>query len=367
MDLVTLLWDYIIPFIFVLTVLVFVHELGHYWIARRNGVRVEVFSIGFGPEVFGWNDKNGTRWKFSAIPMGGYVKMFGEGGEVLDEDGNAIPMPQEDAAVSFAHKRLGQRAAIVFAGPAANFIFAIIVFAGLFAFLPTQIPLAAIGEIQEGSAAEQAGFKSGDTVEAISGREVHYFTELRDIVLVSPGQALTFSILRDGQPMKISVTPRIIGENPPQGRLGVAPDPEKFEVEEIGIAEASLKAVSHSFSIMGQILGAIGEIFTGDRGSEELGGPLRIAQMSGQIAQLGMAQLLSFIAVFSINLCLINLFPIPVLDGGHLVFYAFEALLGRPLGEKAQEYSFRFGLILVLALMVFATFNDLTHFKIFDF
>jgi len=367
MDLVTLLWDYIIPFIFVLTVLVFVHELGHYWVARRNGVRVDVFSIGFGPELFGWNDKNGTRWKFSAIPMGGYVKMFGEGGEALDEEGSAIPIPQEDAAVSFAHKRLGQRAAIVFAGPAANFIFAVIVFAGLFAFLPTQIPLAAIGKIQEGSAAEQAGFKAGDTVVAISGREIRYFTELRDMVLASPNKPLTFSILRDSAPMEVSVIPRAIGENPPQGRLGVSPDPEKFEVEEIGIAEAGLKAVNHSFSIMGQILGAIGEIFTGDRGSEELGGPLRIAQMSGEIAQLGMAQLLTFIAVFSINLCLINLFPIPVLDGGHLVFYAFEAILGRPLGEKAQEYSFRFGLILVLALMVFATFNDLTHFKIFDF
>jgi len=366
MDLITTLWDYVVPFVFVLTVLVFVHEMGHYWIARRNGVRVEVFSIGFGPELFGWNDRHETRWKISAIPMGGYVKMFGES-ELKDDDGNDVQLSDHDRAVSFAHKTLGQRAAIVFAGPAANFLFAVLVFIGLFAFVQNQVPLAGIGVVQEGSAANQAGFQAGDKVLSIDGKSIHYFTELRDIVLVSPNKELDFLVERDGQEVSLRATPKAVGESPAQGRLGVGPDPNLFEIEELGLGEATLKAVKHSFSITGQILGALGEIFTGSRGTDELGGPLRIAQMSGDIAQTGLVNLLSFLAVFSINLCLINLFPIPVLDGGHLVFYAFEAVLGRPLGEKAQEYGFRFGLILVLALMLFATFNDLSHFKIFDF
>jgi len=366
MDLITLLWDYVVPFVFVLTVLVFVHEMGHFWVARRNGVRVEVFSIGFGPELFGWNDRNNTRWKVCAIPMGGYVKMFGEA-EQRDEDGNEIEFSEAEKAVSFAHKRLGQRAAVVFAGPAANFIFAVIVFTGLFAFVENQIPLAAIGTIQEESAAAQAGFEPGDKVLAINGEDIQYFTELRDIVVVNPNSPLTFTVIRGAQQLELQATPKEFGENPVKGRLGVSPDPMQFESEEMGFGEASVKAVKHSFSITGEILKAIGEIFSGDRGSDELGGPVRIAKLSGDIAQMGMANLLSFIGFFSINLFLINLLPIPVLDGGHLVFYAYEAILGRPLGEKAQEYSFRFGLILVLALMLFATFNDLMHFKVFDF
>lgn len=366
MDLIALLWDYVIPFIFVLTVLVFVHEMGHFWVARRNGVRVEVFSIGFGPELFGWNDRNETRWKVCAIPMGGYVKMFGEA-EQRDVDGNEIAFTEEEKAVSFAHKSLGQRAAVVFAGPAANFLFAIVVFTGLFAFVENQIPLAAIGKVQEESAAAQAGFQPGDKVLAISGKEIRYFTELRDIVLVNPNKELSFSISRNNRQIELVAAPSAFGENPSQGRLGVSPDPKEFEARNMGVAEAALKAVEHSFSVTGEILVAIGEIFTGDRGGDELGGPVRIAKLSGDIAQMGMANLLSFIGFFSINLFLINLFPIPVLDGGHLVFYAFEAVLGRPLGEKTQEYSFRLGLILVLALMLFATFNDLVHFKVFDF
>ncbi len=371
MDVLSFLWDWIVPFLVVLTVLVFVHELGHYWVARRNKVRVEVFSIGFGPEIFGWTDRHDTRWKISAVPLGGYVKMFGE--HDFEDDEEQPPMTPAETAVSFQHKRLGQRAAIVAAGPLANFLFAIVLLTGLFYVVGIPEPLAGIGSVKEDSAAAEAGFEPGDLILRIQGEPVKSFEDLRLFVRDRAGQVLTFDIRRGDQDLLLTATPKAItvdeeGEGTRQiGLLGVTPDPSRIGYEAIGPFAAIGAAVERTYGLTTQILAALGEIITGSRTAEELGGPLRIAQISGQVAQGGLVNLIFFMAALSVNLGLINLFPIPMLDGGHLAFYAAEAIRGRPLGRRFQEYGFRFGLILVLLLMVFATWNDLVSLKVVDF
>jgi regulator of sigma E protease len=357
------LYGFGLPFLAVLTALVFVHELGHYLVARWNGVRVEVFSIGFGPEIFGWNDKAGTRWKFSLIPLGGYVKMFGDANAAsMPAEGND-GMSAEDRAVAFPHKRLGQRAAIVAAGPIANFLFAIVVLAGLFSFVGQPFTPAVVGEVMAGSAAEAGGFVPGDEVIAVNGTSVARFEELQRIVALRPEETLNFTVLRDGVEVQLQARPARVMR--PNG-LG-----EEHEVGQLGISRSGTGFIRHdpltavwqatreTFAIVDQTFTAIGQIISGTRGADELGGPLRIADISGQAAELGIGTLIYFAAVLSINLGLINLFPVPMLDGGHLMFYAIEAVRGRPLGERAQEYGFRIGLALVLTLMVFVTWNDL--------
>jgi len=356
-------WNYVIVFLIVLTVLVFVHEWGHFWVARRAGVRVEVFSVGFGPELFGWNDRHGTRWKFSAIPLGGYVKMFGEADMGWEEAEEATPLPPEERAVSFHHKKLWQRAAIVAAGPLANFIFAAVVVALLAGLIGSARPLAAVGEVQPGSAAAQAALMAGDRVTAIDGQAIKWFEDLRRIVSASPGKELTLDVLREGKSLQLSVTPQTkAGEGGagPVGLLGVRFNPEAVEYERQGPVQAVTTGVGYTVDMISRIFGVLGEIVTGERSAKELGGPLRIAQLSGDIAQIGLKELVMFMAALSVNLGLINLFPIPVLDGGRLVFYAAEALRGRPLGPKVEEYGLRVGLALVLFLVVFVTWNDIT-------
>ncbi len=361
------------PFLVVLTILVFVHELGHFLVARYNNVKVEVFSIGFGAEIFGFFDKHGTRWKFSAIPLGGYVKMFGEG-EVVATEGREKErdLTEEEKAVSFYHKRLGQRAAIVFAGPLANFVFAIIVLAGLFFTSGAPKLLAGVGEVQKGSAADKAGIVVGDKIIKIAGQEVKWFEELRQVVIKNPNISLSMEVIRDKTQLTIIAIPKakIVEEGGVEkeiGLLGVTPNPEMIEYMNVGPLDAMLMGVERTYGLTVRILEAVGLMITGAVSKEELGGPLRIAQMSGQMAQGGTASLVFFLAALSINLGLINLFPIPMLDGGHLLFYFIEAIIGRPLNEKAQEYSFRFGLILVLLLMVFVTWNDLVQLKVFEY
>ncbi|MBL6957612.1 MAG: RIP metalloprotease RseP [Rhodospirillales bacterium] len=373
MEFIGFLWDYVIPFLFILTVLVFVHELGHYLIARRNGVRVEVFSVGFGREIYGWTDRVGTRWKISAVPLGGYVKMFGEG-DFIDEDGeDERPLTPEEQAVSFHHKKLGQRAAIVAAGPIANFLFAIVLLAGLFSIAGNPSPYSAIGTIQSDSAAADAGFKSGDRILSIEGESILWFEDLRRIISVNPGRKLSFQVLREDQELSLVATPKArkmksdSGEMREIGLLGVSPDPEQVGYIRMNPLSATWMAVERTYGLTAQIMNALGQIISGQRTAKELGGPLRIAQISGQMAQGGVMNLIFFMAALSINLGLINLFPIPMLDGGHLVFYMAEAVRGRPIGARAQEYSFRFGLILVLLLMVFVTWNDLVQLKVFEF
>jgi regulator of sigma E protease len=353
-------------------VLVFVHEFGHYLIARWNGVRVEVFSIGFGPEVFGWWDRAGTRWKFSTIPLGGYVKMFGD-----SDASSGLPVPglarlaPAERDVSFHYKRLGQRAAIVAAGPAANFLFAIIVLAILFMTYGQPFTPAEVGQVQPGSAAEQSGIQPGDVIVNIDGHTVQRFEDVQQVVRLNPGVAMSVVVRRDGQEQTLHVTPSRteltdrFGNHYQIGLLGIARSGMEYVKRDP--ATAIMQAAAETWDLSVSTMKALWQIIIGTRATDELGGPLRIAQMSGEVAQGGIVAVLWFMAVLSINLGLINLFPVPVLDGGHLLFYAAEAVRGKPLGQRAQEYGFRIGLAMVLTLMIFATWNDLVHLRIVEF
>ena len=365
-------WYYIVLFLFVLTVLVYVHEWGHYWVARKNGVRVEVFSIGFGPEVYGWTNEAGTRWKISAIPLGGYVKMLGQSDLPSDEEGEQ-PLSEEEQAVSFQNKTLAQRAAIVVAGPLANFIFAIVLFAGLIMTVGTPRHYAGVGNILPDSAAAEARLEVGDRIIDIDGQEVVWFSDLVRIVSANPGVPLKITVLRGKEELTLPATPKVQKRtdkdgNPVEiGLLGVRFDPEQAEYERQNPLQAVWLGARQTFALTTNILSYLGEMIVGDRSAEELGGPLKIAKLSGQMAQGGLDNLIFFMAALSVNLGLINLFPIPLLDGGHLLFMAAEAIRGRPLDERTQEYGFRFGLILVLILMVVATWNDLVDLRVVEF
>jgi regulator of sigma E protease len=352
-------------FLTVLTVLVFVHELGHYLIARRNGVRVEVFSIGFGPELFGWWDRAGTRWKLSAIPIGGYVKMFGD-----SDASSGLPMAglgqltTAEREVSFHCKRLGQRAAIVAAGPIANFLFAIVVLALLFMTYGQPFTPAEVGRVLPGSAAESGGIRPGDAIVSIDGRAIERFEDVQQVVRLNPDVPMTMVVRRDGELATLKVTPSLVEESDRMGRrqigqLGIHGGATKYIRRDP--ASAVVHAVSETWNLSATTLAAVGQMVIGTRTTDELGGPLRIAQLSGEVIQLGIGPLLWFMAMLSVNLGLINLFPVPVLDGGHLLFYAAEAIRGKPLGQRVQEYGFRVGLALVLMLMVFATKNDVVN------
>jgi len=363
---------YVVPFLVVLTVLVFVHELGHYLVARWNKVRIETFSIGFGPELFGWTDRVGTRWKVSAIPLGGYVKMFGD----ADPASMAAPeqlaaMTEAEKAVSFHHKRLMQRVAVVAAGPVANFAFTIVALAVLFATVGQPFTPPQIGKIEAGSAAAAGGLKAGDTIVRIDGAAIHRFEDIQQAVRLDDGNALAITVQRDGKDLTLSITPRVTTVTDHFG------NPHRFPllgIERQGVdyvrrnpVDAVWRAGQETGNLVSGTLTAVWQMIIGARPADEIGGPLRIAQMSGEVAQGGAVALIWFMAVLSVNLGLINLFPVPVLDGGHLLFYAAEAIRGRPLGARAQEYGFRLGLALVLTLMVFATWNDLVHIGILKF
>src|SRR6266851_3829889 len=361
---------YVVVFLVVLTILVFVHELGHYLIARRNGVRVEVFSIGFGPELFGWWDRAGTRWKFSAIPLGGYVKMFGD-----SDASSGLPiaglgqLTAAEREVSFHCKRLGQRAAIVAGGPAANFVFAIVVLALLFMTYGQPFTPAEVGQVLPGSAAEAGGIRAGDTIVSIDGRPVERFEDVQQVVRLNPSVEMNVVVKRYVESATLHVTPSRVEETDRLGRhqigqLGIRGGSSKYVRRDP--ASATVRAVAETWNLSATTLEAMWQMIIGTRTTDELGGPLRIAQLSGEVAQGGIVPLLWFMAVLSVNLGLINLFPVPVLDGGHLLFYAAEAIRGKPLGQRAQEYGFRVGLALVLTLMVFATWNDLVHTGIVD-
>src|SRR5579864_8964153 len=362
---------YVVVFLVVLTVLVFVHEFGHYFIARRNGVKVEVFSIGFGPELFGWWDRAGTRWKFSTIPLGGYVKMFGD-----SDASSGLPiagldqLSAADRDVSFQCKRLDQRAAIVAGGPLANFIFAIVVLALLFMTYGQPFTPAEVGQVMPGSAAEAGGIRPGDAIVSIDGRSIDRFEDVQQVVRLNPNVPMTMVVRRDGALVSLQVTPSLVEESDRLGRrqigqLGIRGGGSKYIKRDPVSAVAS--AFGETWNLSATTLQAMWQMVIGTRTTDELGGPLRIAQLSGEIAQGGIVPLLWFMAVLSVNLGLINLFPVPVLDGGHLLFYAAEAIRGKPLGQRAQEYGFRVGLALVLTLMVFATWNDLVHLRIIEF
>jgi regulator of sigma E protease len=366
MDILNFIWTNGAAFLFILTVIVFVHELGHYTVAKYNGVRVEVFSVGFGPELFGWNDRSGTRWKLSLLPLGGYVKMFGESGAAKSPD--APEMSDEEKAVSFHHKRVGQRAAIVAAGPIANFLLAIVILASMFSIVGQPFTPTDVGAVQPGSAAEQAGLQPGDVIRGIDGSKTERFEDVQRIVRMNPDVPLRMTVERDGRELTITATPQRseltdrFGNTEKVGMLGVSRTGSSAYTRYDPVTSL-LRATEETFRMSLFTLQAVGQIANGSRSAEDLGGPIRIAQMSGQVAEGHIADVFWFLAVLSINLGLINLFPVPMLDGGHLMFYGIEALRGRPLSERVVEYGFRVGLGLVLTLFVFVTYQDLMRFE----
>ena len=361
---------YIIPFLFVLTIVVFFHELGHFLVARWAGVKVLTFSLGFGPELAGFNDRHGTRWKISAIPLGGYVKFFGDESEASTPSSEALAsMTAEERKDSFHHKKVGPRAAIVAAGPIANFILAIVIFTALFTFFGKPSTTARVDTVQAGSPAAAAGFQSGDVVTAIDGNVIGSFSDMQRIVSIRAGEKLTFTVKRGDSTLALQGTPELkevkdnFGNVHRLGVLGItrATNPGDVLTEKVNPATALWLGVKETWFVVERTLAYIGGVFTGREAADQVGGPLRIAQISGQVATIGVAALVHLTAVLSISIGLLNLFPVPLLDGGHLLFYAVEAVRGRPLSERAQEMGFRIGLGLVLMLMVFATYNDILH------
>lgn len=361
---------YVIPFVFVLSLVVFFHELGHFLIARWCGVRIMVFSIGFGPEIIGFNDRYGTRWKISAIPLGGFVKFFGDDNAASVPDTARIAsMDAHERAQSFAFQPVLKRAAIVVAGPLANFLLAIVIFAGVFMLYGKQTMSARVDSVQPDSVAAAAGFKPGDLVVAIDGRPIDNFAEMQRVVGASAGETLAITVDRDGVQQVLKATPALkevkdnFGNVQRIGVLGISRSmaPEDLKLHPVAPPQAIWMSVQETWSVIDRTLGYIGGVIAGREAANQLGGPIRIAQMSGQVASFGFVPLIQLAAVLSVSIGLLNLFPIPLLDGGHLLFYLIEGIRGRPLSEKAQEVGFRIGLAIVLMLMIFATFNDIVH------
>ena len=368
MDMLSQISTDFIAFLIVLTVLVFFHELGHFLIARWNGVKVDEFSIGFGPELFGFTDSKDTRWKFSLLPLGGYVKMYG--------DADAISTPQEAVAQmddyerrhSLHAKSVGSRAAVAAAGPAANFLLAFVIFAVVFVFHGKPNVLPVIGEVKVGSAAEEAGLLTGDKVLRIDGQDIKTFTDIIPHAASSDGKELSIDIERAGEEKTLKVTPKV-EEDHLGGKhylLGVGSG-NKLTYERLNPVSAVTEAAKETATYTWSMLKGVGQLISGARGAEELGGPLRIAQISGKVAHDGLVPLAIFIAIISINLALVNLLPVPALDGGHLLFYGIEALRGRPLSIRAQEILTMIGVIFILGLMVFSLWNDIVQLKVVEF
>lgn len=364
------LLGYIIPFLIVLTIVVFFHELGHFAVARWNGVQVEVFSVGFGPEIWGFADGSGTRWRVSAIPLGGYVRFLGDSDAASRPDfETASEMDADERKRSFVHKRVGQRAAIVAAGPIANFILAVVIFSLTFMILGRALTDPIVAEVRPDGAAAEAGVQPGDVILSINGQPIETFSDVPRIVAPNPNRELIFVVDRGGREITLPVTPRLeertdrFGNKQEIGFVGIVNDMEQsnFRIEKLGPLAAIWEAVGETWFIIVRTLAYLYDIITGYQSADQLGGPIRIAKVSGDVATLGAGALINLAAILSVSIGLLNLFPIPMLDGGHLVYYAIEAVRGRPLSERAQEIGFRIGLALVLTLMVFATWNDLTQ------
>jgi len=369
---VTLL-SYLLPFLFVLTIVVFFHELGHFLVARLCGVAVRVFSIGFGPEIFGFHDRHGTRWRVSWIPLGGYVRFIDDDNVASAPSGSKTyeSLSPQDRKRSFQGQSLAARAAIVAAGPIANFILAIVIFTTIFTFFGERTTAAKVDIVNPGSAAEQAGFKPGDTVLSIDGQAIENFGEMQRIVGMSPNQRLHFVVKRDGKKIEIIATPELkeitdnFGNTVRIGLLGIqrSASPEDWTLERHDPLTAFVMAIKECYFVISRSLGYFYDVVTGREAADQLGGPIRIAEVSGQVATAGFFALLNLAAIISVSIGLINLFPIPMLDGGHLLFYGIEGIRGKPLSESTQEIGFRIGLAFVLMLMIFATWNDLIHLK----
>jgi regulator of sigma E protease len=369
--------SYIMPFIVLIVIVVFIHEYGHYYFAKRFGVGVTDFSIGFGKEMFGWNDKSGTRWKVCVIPLGGYVKFFGDRNVYSQADNDKIikEYSKEDQDKLFVLKPLYQRALIVFGGPLANFLLAILIFFSVYSFAGKDFTPAVINEVQKDSPAMVAGLKDNDVVVSIDGNEVKSIMEVSKYIMMSTDEFINFTVNRYDQDLTFRVKPNIVegednlGNKINKRMVGIKLGAYNNEVNHVklGPAKALFYAVNEVYYVSTSSLKYIGSMLTGNGDTSQLGGPIRIAKISGQVAEFGILPFISLMAYISISLGLINLFPIPMLDGGHLMFYGIEKVLGRPLSQKAQEGFFRIGMFLLLSLMFFTTFNDLKDVGLFKF
>ncbi len=361
---------YVVPFLFVLTVVVFFHELGHFVVARWCGVAVKTFSVGFGPELFGFNDRKGTRWRLSAIPLGGYVRFVGDENEASGTSEEALArLDPAERARSFAGKGVAARAAIVAAGPIANFLLAIAIFAAIFSIYGREVMTPRVDSVLPGSAAETAGFAAGDLVLSIDGTRVTSFSELQRLVSISAGSDLSVLVQRGERELALTVRPELkeltdrFGNKQRIGVLGVSRSTNGADivVERYSLPQATWIATQETWFFASRTMTYLFSVIVGRESADQLGGPIRVATVSAQVATLGVVALINLAAILSISIGLINLFPIPMLDGGHLLFFAFEAVRGKPLSERVQDIGMRIGFAAVLMLMIFATWNDIIH------
>ncbi|MBX3487244.1 MAG: RIP metalloprotease RseP [Candidatus Paracaedibacteraceae bacterium] len=352
------------PFLVLLTILVFIHELGHYLVARWNGVKIEVFSIGFGPELFGWTDKADTRWKFSLIPLGGYVKMYGDADAASKPDAQAAQeMSSEQKALTLQGKRVGQKIAVVAAGPAANYVLAIAILAGLYMVKGVPIVEPIVGSVVEQSVAGDLGLKAKDKILSLNGKSIESFDDLRLVLPSLAGKPIELNVERDQK--TVDLKGKMERDGQATKSLGITPFlPDQPLYKDAGVVESVWMAVDYCWDMSVMTLKSLGQMLMGNRSSGELGGILSIGDMAKKSASQGWISFILLTALLSINLGLINLLPIPVLDGGHIVFYSIEGIIGRPVSDKAQEIAYTAGLMIVLTLMAVATWNDLSRFKI---
>lgn len=373
LDLLTTFVTYVIPFVLILTIVVFVHEFGHFIVGRWCGVLVDAFSIGFGPELWARTDRYGTRWRVAAIPLGGYVKFHGDANGASLPDPDAVEaMPAAERAVTFAAQTVWKRAAIVFAGPFANFVLAIVIFAGILSFYGRTVITPRIGSVVEGGAGAAAGFMPGDLVLSIDGATIDSFSKMQEMVSVSADSKLVFVVRRAGQDVTIQATPAWREVESPAGKmrigmLGLKASTQASDVREerYGPIESVRLAFGETWQVVYRTGSYLGGLVSGRESADQLSGPIGIAQISGQMAQaatkVGLAPFLNLIAILSVSIGLLNLAPVPMLDGGHLLFFAIEAIRGQALNERAQEFAFRIGLAMVGVLMIFSTYNDIAR------
>ena len=363
------LLGYVVPFVFVLSVVVFFHELGHFLVGRWCGVKVDAFSIGFGPEIAGFVDRYGTRWRIAALPLGGYVKFHGDanGASMPDPDAMAA-MPEVVRKVSFFGQPVGKRAAIVAAGPIANFLLSIVIFTGIFYAQGKAVLTPRVATVNAGEAAEQAGILAGDLIVSINDEAIVSWSDMQRIVQTSPDVPLRIVVQRDNKNVQLIATPRRREIDTPFGKnkvglLGVTASgsASDWRVEPMSLVDSVRGATAETWFVVQRTGAYVAGLFVGTESTDQISGPIRIAEISGQVAKIGFGALLNLAAILSISIGLINLVPVPLLDGGHLLYYAFEALRGRPLSERAQELGFKVGMALVGALMLFATFNDILN------
>jgi regulator of sigma E protease len=366
---------YIVPFVVLILIVVFIHEYGHYYFAKKYNVGVTDFSIGFGKEIFGWNDKSGTRWKICWIPLGGYVKFFGDRNVYSQIDREEIlnQYNDEEKEKLFTLKPLYQRALIVFGGPLANFLLALVIFFSIYTFVGKDFTPAVITEVQQDSPAMVGGLQSGDIILEIDGNQVESIMDVSKFITMSTNDYINFKVNRSYDEILLKIKPDMVlsedslGNSVNKRMVGIKLGAFNNEINHVklGPAQSLLHAANEVYYVSISSLKYIGGMITGKADTSQLGGPIRIAKISGQVADIGLLAFISMMAYISISLGLVNLFPIPMLDGGHLMFYAFEKVLGRPLSQKTQEGFFRIGMFLLISLMFFTTFNDLKDLGLF--